>query len=426
MGTYKKRIADEILAFKLECSGAVLIEGVKWCGKTTTAEQCARSTAYIDALRERFGQIGILKANLALALDGDKPHLVDEWQLAPFLWDAIRHRVDRADGLGHFILTGSAVPADLSEIFHSGTGRFSRMKMRPMSLWESGESSGAVSLRALFDGVDVSGAKSSGMSIQDVAFATCRGGWPKAVGMSRRAALQQAVDYVESLVERDISRVDGALRDAERARRLLRSYARLQGTQATAAVIRADLVANADGDRIKEETIYSYLSALRKLFAIEDANAWCPNLRCKTPIRTTDTRYFVDPSIAAAALEAGPDDLLSDLPSFGLLFETLVVRDLRIYAAASDGGVFHYRDKQERECDAVVKLRGGKYGLVEVKLGGSVLVEEGARTLNHLAELIDTGKCGSPAFKMVVTATGEFAYRRPDGVLVCPVSCLKD
>ncbi|MBP5543748.1 MAG: ATP-binding protein [Kiritimatiellae bacterium] len=422
---YRERVSDEILAFKLESAGAVLVEGVKWCGKTTTSEQIARSATYIDEIREQVGNLGVLKINPAMALDGESPHLVDEWQLAPFLWDSIRHRVDRADELGGFILTGSAVPADLSEVFHSGAGRFAWMKMRPMSLWESGESSGTVSLGALFKGGDFPVAASNGMALADVAFATCRGGWPQSIGLSRRAALQQAYNYVDALVERDISRVDGTLRDPVRARRLLRSYARLQGTQATASVVRADLVANADGDNIREDTIYSYLSALRKLFAVEDAKAWCANLRCKTPIRTTDTRYFVDPSIAAAALELGPEDLMSDLATFGLLFETLAIRDLRVYAEVGFGDVCHFRDKQGRECDAVVKMRGGKYGLVEIKLGGGTLVEEGARTLNSLEALIDTGKSGHPAFKMVLTAVGDCAYRRPDGVIVCPIGCLR-
>lgn len=425
MSKYRNRVADQILAFKLETAGAVLVEGVKWCGKTTTCEQIAKSVVYLDEVRDNVGNLDILKVNTALALDGAHPHLIDEWQLAPFLWDSVRHRVDRADGLGRFILTGSSAPADASEISHSGAGRFAWMKMRPMSLWESGESSGGVSLEKLFAGREFAATPSNGMSLGDVAFALCRGGWPQSIGLSRRAALQQPYNYVNALVERDISRVDGTLRDPMRARRLLRSYARLQGSQATASVVLADLAANADGDKIKEDTVYSYLSALRKLFAIEDAKAWCANLRCKTPIRTTDTRYFVDPSIAAAALELGPDDLMRDLATFGLLFETLAVRDLRVYAEALFGEVYHFRDKQGRECDAVVKIRGGKYGLVEMKLGGGSLIDEGARNLNVLEALIDTSKGGAPAFKMVLTAVGDYAYRRSDGVIVCPIGCLR-
>ena len=425
MARYRNRISDQILSFMLETAGAVLVEGVKWCGKTTTCEQVAKSVVYLDELRERIGNLDVLKVNVALALDGSSPHLVDEWQLAPFLWDSIRHRVDHADGLGCFILTGSSVPADTSEIFHSGAGRFAWMRMRPMSLWESGESSGSVSLEKLFAGGDFLVSRSNGMTLADVAFAVCRGGWPQSIGISRRAALQQAYNYVDALVERDISRVDGTLRDPMRARRLLRSYARLQGSQATVSVVLADLAANADGDNIKEDTVYSYLSALRKLFAIEDAKAWCANLRCKTPIRTTDTRYFVDPSIAAAVLEVGPDDLMRDLASFGILFETLAMRDLRVYAEALFGEVYHFRDKQGRECDAVVKIRGGKYGLVEMKLGGSSLIDDGARNLNALEKLIDASKSGQPSFKMVLTAVGDYAYRRPDGVTVCPIGCLR-
>ena len=425
MASYRKRVLDQILAFKLESAGAVLVEGVKWCGKTTTSEQIAKSKVYIDEIREQVGNLDVLKVNSAMVLDGASPHLIDEWQLAPFLWDSVRHRVDHADGFGCFILTGSSVPSDTSEIFHSGAGRFAWLKMRPMSLWESGESSGSVSLAKMFAGGDFTVSASNGMTLSDVAFAACRGGWPKAIGLSRRAALQLAYNYLDALVERDISRVDGTLRDPVRARRLLRSYARLQGTQATAAVLRADLVANADGDNIKEDTIYSYLTALRKLFAIEDAKAWCANLRCKTPIRTTDTRYFVDPSIATAALELGPDDLMRDLATFGLVFETLAIRDLRVYAEPLFGDVCHFKDKQGHECDAVIKIRGGKYALVEIKLGGGALVEEGACTLNKLESLIDTGKSGRPAFKMVLTAVGDCAYRRPDDVIVCPICCLR-
>ena len=425
MNKYRKRVSDDILTFKLESAGAVLVEGVKWCGKTTTSEQIAKSTVYLDEIRDKVGDLNVLKINSAMVLDGERPHLIDEWQLAPFLWDSVRHRVDRAGSMGCFILTGSSVPADQSEIFHSGAGRFAWMKMRPMSLWESGESSGSVSLERMLSGGDFQMSASNGMTLADVAFVTCRGGWPQSLDLSRRAALQQAYNYVDALVEKDISRVDGTLRDPIRARRLLRSYARLQGTQATASVVRADLAANADGDGIGEDTVYSYLSALRKLFAIEDAKAWCANLRCKTPIRTTDTRYFVDPSIAVAALELGPDDLMSDLATFGLLFETLAIRDLRVYADALCGEVSHFRDKQGRECDAVVKIRGGKYGLVEIKLGGGTLIEEGARSLNRLESLIDSGKSGRPMFKMVLTAVGDYAYQRPDGIIVCPIGALK-
>lgn len=425
MAQYRKRVVDDLLAFKLEGAGAVLVEGVKWCGKTTTSEQIAKSVVYLDEVREQVGNLEILKVNPAIALDGDHPRLIDEWQLAPFLWDSVRHRVDRTGGLGRYVLTGSSVPADTSEIFHSGAGRFAWVKMRPMSLWESGESIGSVSLGGLFVGEDFKAVATKGPTLEDIAFATCRGGWPQSIGLSRRAALQQAYNYVDALVERDISRVDGTLRDPARARRLLRSYARLQGTQSSASVMRADLAANADGYTIGEDTIYSYLSSLRKLFAIEDARAWCANLRCKTPIRTTDTRYFVDPSIATAALELGPDDLMNDLATFGFLFETLAIRDLRVYAEALFGDVSHFRDKQGRECDAVVKVRGGKYGLVEIKLGGGALVDEGARSLNTLESLIDTERSGKPSFKMVLTAVGDFAYRRPDGVVVCPIGCLR-
>ena len=425
MKDYKIRVYDAILADKLSAHGAVLIRGAKWCGKTTTARQIAKSVVYIDEPKSRDSNILMAKVDPYVLLNGEVPRLLDEWQIAPTLWDAVRFEVDQRGSVGQFILTGSSVPPEMKEVHHSGAGRIARMTMRTMSLWESGESSGSVSLAKLFEGCDFPASASSGMTLADVAFATCRGGWPQSIGMSRRAALEQAFNYVDALVERDISRVDGTLRDPVRTRRLLRSYARIQGTQATASVLRADLSANSDGDNIKEDTIYSYLSALRKLFAVEDARAWCPNLRCRTPIRTTDTRYFVDPSIATAALELGPEDLMSDLATFGLLFETLAVRDLRVYLGPLFGEVCHFRDKQGRECDAVLKIRGGKYALVEVKLGGGALINDGAHTLITLQNLLDTDRIGHPAFLMVLTATGNFAYRREDGVVVCPIGCLK-
>ena len=424
MKTYKNRICDKILVSELQGAGAVVIEGAKWCGKTTTAEQAARSAIYID-------EPGKLEANLLLSttkperlLDGDSPRLVDEWQLAPALWDVIRYRCDHSD-LGGYILTGSSVPPNSDEIKHSGAGRFSWIRMRPMSLWESGESSGEVSLAELFDGVDKSGAAAGSPDLEKMAFLLCRGGWPAACDLKGDVALNRAFSYVDAVVKSDISRVDGVRRDETRARRLMRSYARLQGTQATAAVIRADLAEN-EPRAFSEETVCSYVNAFKKIFVIEDLAAWCPNLRTKAVIRTSDTRYFTDPSIAAASLGVGPEDLLNDVKTFGLLFETMAVRDLRVYAQALNGAVAHYLDAGGLECDAVVHLRNGRYGLVEIKLGGKELIEKGARTLCKLAERIDTVRMKEPSFKMVLTATGEYAYRRPDdGVIVCPLSALR-
>ncbi len=426
MKTYKKRILDGLIARRQKTSGAILIEGIKWCGKTTTAEQAAASIVYLDEPDKREQNLLMAKIRPSELLDGAKPRLVDEWQLAPQLWDAIRSRVDHADARGQYLLTGSSVPADDSEIRHSGTGRFSWLRMRPMSLFESGESSGEVSLSGLFDGMDFTGAHAGVSDLADIAFSSCRGGWPVACEMGKdEMALDAAFDYLDAVVKRDISRVDGVARDEDRARRLMRSYARLQGTQSTAAVIKADLAAN-ESSAFNVDTVYSYVNALKRIFAIEDMPAWCPNLRCKTPVRTSDTRYFTDPSVATAALRLGPGGLIGDLKTFGFVFETLAVRDLRVYADALLGEVRHYHDASGLECDAVVSRRDGAYGLVEIKLGGQPLIDGGARTLSKLASQIDTQKAAPPSFLMVLTAVGDCAYRRPeDGVFVCPIGALR-
>ena len=425
MEGYRQRIADQMLRDKLDFIGAVLIEGPKACGKTSTAEQQAASVLYLDDPETMAQNLQLAETNIKKLLQGATPHLIDEWQLAPQLWDAIRFEVDHRDGDGLFMLTGSAVPADTSRIHHSGAGRFGWLTMRPMTLWESGESTGDVSLASLFRNAEsVSG--ESNLSLDSVAFAVCRGGWPKAVQKkSPRAALAQIKEYFRAIVWSDISRVDAVNRDAERAVRLMRSYARHQGAQATVAAIKADLAAN-ESTEMSDNTVESYLNALRKIFVIEDMPAWNPNLRSKTAIRTTDTRYFVDPSVAATALGLSPDDLINDLNTFGLLFETLCVRDLRVYADVLEGKVYHYRDANGLECDAVVHLPNGSYGLVEIKLGGENLIEEGVKTLNKLASKLDTSRMKSPSFRMVLTAVGNRAYMRTDGVLVVPVGSLKD
>jgi predicted AAA+ superfamily ATPase len=323
------------------------------------------------------------------------------------------------------MLTGSAVPADDSKINHSGAGRFAFLTMRPMTLWESEESSGDVSLGELFSHPDKIDGESS-LTMEDVAFAICRGGWPKSLNKkTKKAALRQVMEYFEAITRSDISRVDGVERDEYRAKRILRSYARLQGAMAGIPTIVEDMKTN-EPESMSDETVISYIKALKKIFVIEDMKAWNPNLRSKTAIRTSDTRYFVDPSLAIAALGLGPNDLLNDLETMGLFFETLCVRDLRVYAEANDGEVFHYRDKNGLECDAVVHLRNGNYGLIEIKLGGDTRIEEGAANLNALEKKIDTTKMKNPSFKMVLTAVGQYAYMRKDGVMVVPIGCLKD
>lgn len=430
MKEYKNRIADRILADKLDAMGAVLIEGPKYCGKTSLAAQQAKSILYMSDPEARNQNLALAKTNIKKLLEGDTPRLIDEWQLAPQFWDAVRNEVDRRDEDGQFMLTGSAVPAkpkdEDEQIFHSGTGRIAYLKLRTMSLWESEDSTGDVSLESLFESGDfIEG--TSHIDLDRLAFLTCRGGWPKAVlKKNEKAALAQAIEYYEAVVRSDISRVDDVERDSELTMRLMRSYARNQGAQATASTILEDIKTN-ESDTLSENTIYNYIKALKKIFVIEDAMAWNPNLRSKTAIRTSDTRYFSDPSIATAALGLGPKDLINDLKTFGLFFETLCVRDLRVYADAIGGTVYHYRDKSNLECDAVVHLRNGSYGLVEIKLGGKDLIEEGAKTLKDLADKIDTTKMKKPSFMMVLTGIGDYAYKRPDDdVLVVPVGCLKD
>ena len=434
--TYRKRIIDEILRRKLSGVGAVLLEGPKWCGKTTSCERQAKSVLYMadpDTLERNLAQA---ETSIKELLEGERPRLIDEWQIVPKFWDAVRFAVDHLDGWGHFILTGSAVPPDEKKqdckvdvtkgILHSGTGRIARVRMRTMSLWESGESTGTVSLGELFaKGKDnyVSG-KGLPRTLGDVAYMVCRGGWPQAVEQGRDVALDRAFEYLDVVATSDISRVDGVSRDPDRVKRLLRSYARLQGTQAQLTVIRQDMQSN-DVDGLNEDTIYSYINALKKIFVIEEMPAWSPCLRSKSAVRTSETRYFSDSSIATAALGLGPEDLMNDIRSFGWFFETMAVRDIRIYADAIGGSVSHFLDRNGLECDAVVHLRNGASGLIEIKLGGERLIEEGVRSLEKLTGIIDTARMREVSFKMVLTATGDYAYTRPDGIIVCPISCLK-
>lgn len=424
MKQYRKRIVDEILAEKLEGKGAVLIEGPKWCGKTTTAEQMAASVLYMDDPEAMEQNISMASVNPKMLLRGETPRLIDEWQLAPKLWDAIRFEVDHRDDLGQFILTGSSVPADTTKITHSGTGRFSWLSMRPMSLYESGDSNGQVGLGELFRTPDQIEGMAS-LDLERLAFLICRGGWPRAIDMRDKIALNQAFDYYDAVVHSDINRADGVTKDPQRVHRLMRSLARNQGQQVANAAIAADIGANDDAS-INQETVASYIAALKKIFVVEDMPAWNPNLRSQTAIRTSDTRYFVDQSIATAALGIGPNDLIADLKTMGFLFETMCVRDLRVYAEALDGTVAHFRNKAGLECDAVVHLRNGSYGLVEIKLGGDKLIEEGVATLKKLSGLIDTTQMKEPSFLMVLTGVGTYAYRREDGVYIVPIGCLKN
>lgn len=422
MSVYRPRIADIQLKKMIRRIGAVLIQGPKWCGKTTTAEQIAASKIYLDDPEKQKLYRQTAELNIVALLQGDTPRLMDEWQLLPQLWDAVRFEVDHRKAEGQFILTGSAVPPLTDEISHTGTGRFARLTMRTMSLLESGDSTGSVSLRWLFEKHSEQPQGMAGIDLDRLAFLICRGGWPNVVGKDDEDALALAFDYYDAVMDSDISRIDGVRRNAEMARRLTRSLARHQGAQVSLETIRQDMAAN-DEILQGESSFAQYINALKGIFVVDDMPAWNPNLRSKTAIRTMDTRYFNDPSIAAAALGMAPADLTQDLKTMGLMFETLAVRDLRVYAGALDGRVYHFRDKSGLECDAVVHLRNGDYGLVEIKLGGDFLIEEGVKTLNSLEEKIDTGKMKAPSFKMVLTGVGEYPLRRKDGVYVVPIGC---
>jgi len=421
---YKQRIADGLLARKIAGKGAVLIEGPKWCGKTTTATQQANSLLDLGDSITLKNSKTMFEIDPYVLLGGETPRLIDEWQTIPELWDTIRSEVDKRSNPSQFILTGSTVTPEAEETVHSGTGRIGRLRMRTMSLYESGESSGSVSIADLFDGNKINPQRNA-LSIEDIAFLSCRGGWPAATMMEGEIALDQAIDYYDSVVDYDIKRVDGVRRDSQRARRLLRSFARNISSQVSYATYKADMASN-DSDTLDEDTVADYIKALKKLFVVEDLEAWNPNLRSKAAIRTSDTRHLVDPSIATAALGIGPKDLINDLETFGLIFENMAVRDLRVYGEALSGKLYHYRDNTGLECDAVLHRRNGTYGLIEVKLGGEKKIREGVDSLMNLADKIDTAKMLKPSFLMVLTAVGDYAYTRPDGIHVVPIGCLKN
>lgn len=424
MVKYKHRIADRILERKVLGKGAVLIEGPKWCGKTTTAKQLSKSILDLGDSSVLMQSSQLIEISPKALLEGKTPRLIDEWQALPTIWDCIRSEVDRRGEPSQFILTGSSVLPEAEETIHSGTGRFAYIKMRTMSLYESGESTGSISLSDLFEGKSFEVLQNE-MDIDELAYLICRGGWPWATLIPKEVALDQAFDYVDSVVQKDIQRVDKIKRSPDRARLLLRSYARNISQQISYATIRKDMLAN-DASTLDEDTVADYVKAFKKLFVIEDLAAWNPNIRSKAAIRTSDTRHFVDPSIGTAALRLGPKDLINDLQSFGLFFEDLVVRDLRVYAEALDGELYHYRDSSGLECDTVLHRRNGSYALLEVKIGGENRINEGAANLLALAKNIDTNKMSAPSFMAVIIGVGKYAYQRKDGVYVIPIGCLKD
>jgi predicted AAA+ superfamily ATPase len=418
---YLKRISDEKLALLLRAKGAVLIEGPKWCGKTSSAEEMAKSVLYMQDPDASKTNILTAQTKPSLLLEGETPRLLDEWQVAPELWNAVRFAVDKRRAHGQFILTGSVIPTRTADM-HTGTGRIARMKMRTMSLYESQESNGEISLCDLFDGKTGMDGKSN-LTIERLAFAINRGGWPEsALEQSEKIALTIAVDYLEAVSNEDISKADGARKNPNRVKALMRSLSRNISNEARTTTVLNDLIAN--DEALSQATVDQYIAALKKIYVIEDLPAWNAKLRSKTAIRTTAKRHFTDPSIATASLRATPKRLLSDFNTFGFLFESLCIRDLRIYADSIDGAVYHYRDKSGLEIDAIIQLSDGRWGAAEVKMGASE-IESAAENLLKLKKIVDTEKMNEPSFLMVLTGT-EYAFQLKNGVWVIPLGCLKN
>ena len=418
---YLPRLCDIELQLALKSSGAVLIEGAKWCGKTSTATNAAQSVVYLQDPDHARAYQALADTKPSLLLKGNSPRLLDEWQVAPVLWDAVRFEVDQRTQPGQFILTGSAVPPE-NQTAHTGTGRISRLKMRTMSLFESNESNGQISLGALFDGKQDDVGALSPLTIEKIAYLICRGGWPASIGIEGLPACRMAKDYVEAIIHQDVSRVDNVEKNPERVRLLLRSLARNVSTTSTFQTIRKDMEATDIG--ISDKTIQTYMNALRRIFVIEDLPAWAPSLRSKTAIRTSEKRHFVDPSIATAVLRTNPEGILKDFAFYGFLFEALCTRDIRIYAQSIDGDVFHYRDKSGLEADLIVRLRDGRWAAIEVKMG-TKQIEEAAKNLLTLKAKINDEKMGKESFLMILTG-GQYAYRRNDGIWIVPIGCLKN
>ena len=420
--TYLKRIADKLLQERLRSSGAVLIEGPKWCGKTRTASERANSVLYMQDPDTRESNLQAANIKPSLLLQGKTPRLIDEWQVAPVLWDAVRHEVDRRGEEGQFILTGSVTPVLDEKISHTGTGRISRVKMRPMSLFESNESNGNISLWDLFDDIDEISTLSQ-LEIEDIAQAIVRGGWPASVTSKTGSAEKRAQDYVDAVVNFEVSLVDRVERNQSKMFALLRSLSRNIATEAKHSVIIKDMEGG-ENESISYPTIQSYLNVLQRLFVVEDLEAWNPSIRSSTPLRVSPKRHFVDSSIACASLGMNHEHLLSDFNTFGFMFESMCIRDLRVYAEAMDGKVYHYRDKNGLECDAVIVLRDGRWGAAEIKLGANEF-DKAARNLKSLEAIIDTEKMNKPSFLMIITGS-KLGYKRDDGVLIVPIGCLRN
>jgi predicted AAA+ superfamily ATPase len=421
---YLPRIYDDILKFKLQSTGAVCIKGPKWCGKSTTALQLAKSTVFMQDPHNLEQNINLAKANPSFFLKGETPKLIDEWQVIPFIWDSIRFEVDKRDKFNQFILTGSATPPDSNKIMHSGAGRITYLMMRTMSLFESNDSTGEVSIKQLFSNPDIIEGKTN-KTLEDIFFLICRGGWPKAINQKPEIALAQSKNFYDMLVHSDMSKVDNVKRSEERIISLMRSLSRNIGTTISLNEIKRDMIQNDEPESLSTDTVASYIEALKKLFIVENLNAWNPNLRSASAIRTKPTRYFVDPSIATAALDIGPIDLMNDLKTAGFLFEAMCIRDLRIYAESLNGRLYHFRDNKGFEIDSIIHLDNGNYGLIEIKLFDQNRIDQGANNLLKLSSRINTKRMKKPSFLMVLTGTN-YAYKRDDGVFVVPITCLKN
>lgn len=418
MKKYLPRLTDSLLQKTIESFPAVLVRGPKWTGKTSSCEQLAKSALLLRDPDVYLQAQDALSIKPSLLLQGDKPRLIDEWQLAPILWDSVISESDKADGESNqFLLTGSATPVNAEDLRHTGTGRIARLTMETMTLEESGDSTNEISLKGLFEKESVEGA--SPLTVEDYSRIICCGGWPAVV--SGKAKGNVADQYITALCESDMTEASGIKLDPARARALIRSLARNTAQEANNSTILADV--KEIGIGMTEPTLRTYLNALRRLFVLEEMRAWAPTLRSRTPLRSSPVRHLCDPSIAAAALGAKADGLLNDLKTMGFLFESLCVRDLRVYSRLLDGEVCHYRDKSGLEVDAVVQLADGRWGAIEVKLGGEKKIAEGAEHLIKLAEKVDQKVTQMPSFLMVLTG-GRYAYTRSDGVHVVPLGCL--
>lgn len=413
---------DQVLEYRLSSKGAVLITGPKWCGKTTTAKRHAGSFLNMQDPISKQQYLALAKINPLELLKGGTPRLIDEWQISPNIWDAVRQEVDRRGEFGQFILTGSSVPAKMDASSHSGIGRIVAVKMRPMSLFESSESNGEISLSDLFNNPKYGKTSESNLSIEDLAFLVCRGGWPLAALSKGNIALQQAIDYHEAIISQDIRMVDDVKRSPIKAASLLKSYARHISTRTATTSLLSDVNQGEQATIFSIETLNDYLEAFKKLFVIEELESWNPNFRSKATARVSPTRHFVDPSIATSALNMSPQDLINDIKTFGLLFESLCIRDLRVYSDVLKGKVYHYRDNTNLEIDAIIHLDNGEWGAIEVKLG-DYEIPKAVNNLQKLKDKINTEKMNEPSFLMVLTGT-KYAYKDESGVWIVPIGCL--